>query len=341
VFSLIYYGAIFPNTAYAKLGTGIDTTLLMAQGFQYALYFIQADSLLALVIGYAIFDSLASRDALTKMLGLGIILYIVYIIIIGGDFMLGRFFSVPGFLALCLLARSPALQSLNEKNNAWIFFAAIIYCWLSLMDRTVHHDYWATNRHGIADERVAYYDQNGLLPILEELLSTGHEPHHVDRDEGKVWKAQSQASLKNIVILTNNPGMQGYYAGPAVHLVDVLALTDAFLARLPTPSNPPPRVGHYGRLVPYGYCETILNTNPTTDIESLRPLLNDVTLVTRAPLFQPKRWDAIWRLFFEKKYYNFENFKDGIIEDGFYEYYDALPVIIGSNDGARRVKFTQ
>ena len=35
VFSLIYYGRLFPNTAYAKLNTGINSILLMQHGFAY------------------------------------------------------------------------------------------------------------------------------------------------------------------------------------------------------------------------------------------------------------------------------------------------------------------
>ena len=81
--------------------------------------------------------------------------------------------------------------------------------------------------------------------------------------------------------------------GPEVHNVDKYSLTDAFLARLPALPNS--RTGHYERMLPPGYAETALNAAPTREIAALRPLLNDVTLVTRAPLFAEGRWGAIWR----------------------------------------------
>ena len=84
--------------------------------------------------------------------------------------------------------------------------------------------------------------------------------------------------------------MEGYYAGPDVHNVDRLAFTDAFLARLP--ALPHMRVGHYERVVPPGYAETALNAVPSTDIAVFRPLLSDVVLATRAPLFAGGRAGA-------------------------------------------------
>ena len=88
--------------------------------------------------------------------------------------------------------------------------------------------------------------------------------------------------------------MPGYYAGSDVHIVEPCALTDAFIARLP--ALPGGRVGHYERPLPPGYAETALNAVPTTSIRALHPLLNDVTLATRATLWADGRWGAIWRL---------------------------------------------
>jgi len=130
--------------------------------------------------------------------------------------------------------------------------------------------------------------------VLKTWLATGMEPVHPWGRDGLEFKAASQASGKFYVTAFVNAGMPGYYGGPTVHIVDNLALTDAFLARLP--AIPGARVGHYERSLPYGYLETASNATPVTMIRSLRPLLDDVTLVTRAPIFAEGRWDAIWRL---------------------------------------------
>jgi len=59
-------------------------------------------------------------------------------------------------------------------------------------------------------------------------------------------------------------------------------------------------------MVPQGYAETVLHTIPTTEIEDLSPLLNGVTLATRAPLFAQGKCDAIWRLFSWHYYWVYE-----------------------------------
>jgi arabinofuranosyltransferase len=60
-------------------------------------------------------------------------------------------------------------------------------------------------------------------------------------------------------VVEPNIGFRGFYAGPHVHIIDPLALTDPLLARLPALRDPRWRVGHYLRAVPDGYVQT-LNT---------------------------------------------------------------------------------
>lgn len=298
VFSIIYYGAPFPNTAYAKLGTGFSTGTLILRGLEYTKDFVLTDPLLALIIGKAVFDALRSqnwrsRNRPTILLGIGIVLYVAYTIVIGGDFMSGRFFASPGFLAVCLLARAPVPQWLTKQTKVFALIAVGILVVLLVM-RAMEQPNFTVPGNGIADERRFYYSNNGLFPVLKKWAIKGYEPIHPWGQRGVRLKAEAERIGMPIVAIEGNAGMPGYYAGPAVHNVDSLALTDAFLARLP--AIPGARVGHYQRMLPLGYAETVLNAVPTTEVEALRPLLNDVTLVTRAPLFAEGRWGAIWRL---------------------------------------------
>ena len=61
-FSLIYYGAPLPNTAYAKLGTGYSAGMMILQELEYAKDFVLTDPLLALVVSNAIFVAARSRN---------------------------------------------------------------------------------------------------------------------------------------------------------------------------------------------------------------------------------------------------------------------------------------
>src|SRR5204863_5777359 len=53
LFALAYYGFPFPNTAYAKLGTGIPSAELMAQGLRYLSESFRADPVTLLTIAAA------------------------------------------------------------------------------------------------------------------------------------------------------------------------------------------------------------------------------------------------------------------------------------------------
>lgn len=296
IFSLIYYGAPFPNTAYAKLGTGFDSATLLMRGLEYTQDFALTDPLLAVIIGKAVFDAARSRNWTTTLLGSGIVLYLAYIVIIGGDFMSGRFFAAPGFLALCLLARTPAPQWLFKRWKVTGLIALAMVGTL-LVARVMEQPSFTIPSNGIADERRFYYSYNGLVPVLKTWASTGYEPVHPWGQRGLMLKSEAQRIGRPIVVVEGNAGMPVFYAGPAVHNVDVLALTDAFLARLP--AIPGARVGHYQRMLPPGYLETALNDVPSTRIAALQPLLHDVTLATRASLLAEGRGDAIWRLLAE------------------------------------------
>ncbi len=293
-FTLIYYGMPFPNTAYAKLGTGFSQAMLFTRGMDYLKDFVTADFVLALVLGKVIFDSVRLRCWATNSLGVGIVLYLAYIVAVGGDFMSGRFFSAPGFLALCLLATTPVPGWLSVYGKR-VVFAGIGLIGILLAVRMTEQPDSAIPGNGIANERRYYYPDTGMLPVLAKWARTGSEPVPpwgiVGVERGDLSRRKGTPIVTMGVI---EAGMPGYYAGPAVHNIDVMALTDAFLARLP--AIPGARVGHYQRRLPPGYAETALNSVPVTNATILQPLLNDVTIATRAPLYTDGRVGAIWRL---------------------------------------------
>ena len=90
VFSLVYYGFLFPNTAYAKLYTGLGRGELIGQGLRYLLDACDQDPITLVVLGVALLTPLALRSWRAAALAGGIGLTLLYVVWIGGDFMSGR-----------------------------------------------------------------------------------------------------------------------------------------------------------------------------------------------------------------------------------------------------------
>src|ERR1035438_3291002 len=178
------------------------------------------------------------------------------------------------------------------KRSKVVGFVAVVVLGILLLVRVTEPQIGVVPDDRIVNERTIYYKNNGLLPVLSAWVATGAEPVHPWGLEGRLFNNMTRSHRRAAV--STSIGMFAYYAGPMLHNIDRLALSDAFLARLP--AIPGTGVGHYERWVPTGYVETAINDVPTTEIEALKPLLNDITLATRAPLFADGRGDAIWRL---------------------------------------------
>ncbi len=87
-FSLLYYGFPFPNTAYAKLAVGIDRADLVRQGLLYLLHSVRVEPLTVGVIASALALGFGARGAWAALCA-GIVLFLAYLVWIGGDFMGG------------------------------------------------------------------------------------------------------------------------------------------------------------------------------------------------------------------------------------------------------------
>ncbi|MBU1628318.1 hypothetical protein KKB18_13195, partial [bacterium] len=106
LFSLFYYGFLFPNTAYAKLSTGIESSKLVKHGFLYLLDSTNNDPITVLAIISAILITCIKKENKNIPIILGIILYLIYVVKIGGDFMSGRYMNALLFSAVALISYS-------------------------------------------------------------------------------------------------------------------------------------------------------------------------------------------------------------------------------------------
>ncbi len=294
VFSIVYYGFPFPNTAYAKLNTGVADGELAVQGLFYLLNSLHHDPLTLSAILGGVVLGLRARRAREVAVALGVLFYLVYTVKIGGDFMSGRFLTAPLFASVAL-----AGWLLPERLNARVGEVAVlggIILALGLISPLptyrvdVPPEYSKSDEKRINDERAWYWADVSLLG-----RSRYHPvPTSQGRESGLAARAAGERDYT--VIPVNNVGLFGFYCGPNVYAIDQYALADPLLARLPAEREANFYVGHFHRVIPEGYLSTLYSGNNLIEDARLAQFYDSLRLIVRGPLFDARRWSAIWRM---------------------------------------------
>lgn len=293
-FSVFYYGFPLPNTAYAKLNTGIPALELAQQGVYYLFNSLSIDPVTLVGVALGLTLPLGFGPARALPFSAGILLYLAYVVRIGGDFMAGRFMAAPLLAAAIVLARVPMPLTATSFSLTFLTLGAVALS--SPVPNLSTTAFFFTDRwerrtlldeRGITDERAIYYRYTGLLTARRGEPM----PNHHRAVEGRRLRAEGRTLFHHGQI-----GILGFYAGPGVHIYEANALSDAFLARLP--ARPGWRIGHFVRTFPSGYEGSLRRgVNRISDPE-LRVLFRELRLVTRGPLLDPDRLAAIWDLNF-------------------------------------------
>lgn len=270
LFAIYYYGFPFPNTAYAKLATGIGLSERISQGVNYFIDSYERDPItLSLIVIGSILGLWQSR--LTRYLTVGVLFYLCYIISVGGDFMSGRFFTSPLLVAVAIIALSDVYKIIYYVILSYgllIGIARVDYTLLSSSDYNVTF----LNEYGIADERGFYFQQTGLLNSNQGLLSLNIPP----------WKFSEED--KDISIKCGRLGFSGLLIGPNRFFIDNCALVDPLLARLPAKYNKHWRIGHFYRQLPNGYLETIMTQSNSITDPDVKKFYDAIASITKGEL---------------------------------------------------------
>lgn len=297
VFSLFYYGFIFPNTKFAKLNTGISEVAMVWQGIKYTYNFFYYDTLsftlVMLVIGnalwvlYGVFQRkmFSASDMKYCWLGAGVALNLLYVIAVGGDYMCGRFFYGAFVVALVVMATRFARVA---PQALWLILAAqlnlktlndIVITPLTPKVNVYSKDF------GINDHHDRYYYMNGLFSDPNQWIRTrvtypyrfpAYEHHH----------------LRKVIV----GGFMGYnvFWGPReMMVIDFFGLTDPLIARLPVMDVTGWRIGHFRRDIPKGYLEVRQSDDTSKMDPDLAEYYAKLRLVTAGPLWDADRLAAI------------------------------------------------
>lgn len=276
LWSLYYYGSPFPNTYYAKLGAGIPLTELVPQGINYIADAWSRDRISIVAILIALPLGLW-RSSLERYLAAAILLHLLYVVSIGGDFMAGRFLSIPILFAACIFARQSS-RILTMGICVPLLFLAVRNWPLTLGsgDDVENYD---ISEAGIADERAYYYQRYGLMakkgvPFLPPRWQLGE---------------------RKVSVLCGQLGFASIRSGPSTHWIDDCALADPFLSRLPAVPNPQWRIGHFYRALPEGYVESVKSGENQIQDAQKRALYESVRIRTRGDLHSWERLREILR----------------------------------------------
>jgi len=290
IFSIIYYGFPFPNTAYAKLYTGLPRNDLLEQGYLYFINSLHWDPITLLVIASSLGLTFYQGGKKDKTIALGVIFYLFYVLYIGADYMSGRFFSAGLLVAVVLFNRqfSRTLPSAGVVILAFVVILGFISPTPTLT--SIDDASFSTGRtdiNDISDERSFYYQPSSLIYDKRNTI----EPFH-----DWVFRGLQLRDNGSKVQALLNVGYIGYFAGPRIYIIDRLALADPLLARL----RPIPQevlvAGHFERAIPDGYFESVKNDQNRITDPNLAKYYDKLRLATRAPLFGWERFVAIWEL---------------------------------------------
>ncbi len=303
VFSVIYYGFPFPNTAYAKLGNSIPRSDVFEMGYLYFINSLHWDPITLTIISIAAGWGILRGSFRQKVVVIGLLLYLSYILWIGGDFMTGRFFSVVlmGAVALLLwmLPGSEEQENLKFALPALIIFLAFMAGKPAFIVSRETVDSFNT----IVDERQYYIVEAGLMYDKRDTMA----PYHNWAVHGLSVKAKNKSTE-----IFGSVGMMPYFAGPGVYFIDPLALTDPLLARLPLSPGENYRPGHFYRAIPEGYRESVVGENQVAH-PTLALYYDKLRLVTRGPIWSWERFVTIFELNTGKYDYLLEQYARDVI----------------------------
>ncbi len=308
--ALFYYGFPFPNTAYAKvLNTGISKTEYVQHGFLYFENLVVWHPVTFFIIMVGMAVPFIIKEKRLIPITLGIVLYLIFILQSGGDFMSGRLFTAPLLVAVILL--SQCNFTVFRRIPLVALFAIVIVVGVIAPNSSLFSDenYFSFQniKLKVSDERGFYYPDTGLLNNLHIVEA----PYHRWGEGGLKVKETNTTPHVTYAI-----GMFGFHAGPKIHIIDPFALGDPLLSKLPLTFDYWTfdfistttighlgdnikggwRSGHIARTLPPGYFETLQSGENVIEDKCLAKYYDKLSILTRGDLFDANRIQEIWKM---------------------------------------------
>lgn len=218
-------------------------------------------------------------------LGVGVAAYLVYIVQHGSDQMAPRFFSTLTVNAAFVIAwsvttsRLPAV--LSTRGWAAVGFGMLLLGNLTspLVPLKSLSPEWGADakrnsRVGVDDHRAV--ERRGRLTLHDQ------SAHLFARSPAPEWEVRMGMAI----------GLDSFQRGPQSHTLDIYALADPLLSRLPA-ANGPWRPGYVERIIPAGYVESLYLDENRIEDPSLHRYYDVVRLIRRGSLWSWDRFVAL------------------------------------------------
>lgn len=314
LFATFYYGFPFPNTAYVKLGTDIPLTDYLIRGIRYYINACICDPIVLLVPLFGFIAAVIVRKAQYIVCMAGPLIYGIYLLYIGGDFMMGRHFTVMFFVSVfCYMDiknREFSERGRGARFHRGFVIAAAAVLIYSCTSNVIKDQFLFGRTFGspISDERAGYFATSSLFNNVYSLIKTG------DLCIRATWNENGVNELRNMDckggILESVPGITKYYNND-LYLNDLYALGDPYLAHLPAVKENGWRIGHMWRQTPLGYMNMVRYgwDSGAIENEDARQYYDLIDEITRADLFDPDRIRKVIDINLGKYDYLIENYK--------------------------------
>ena len=141
--------------------------------------------------------------------------------------------------------------------------------------------------NGIGDERMFWFQNASLTRWRPDR----EMPAHTYAKTGREYRETDTHFTK----VHGSVGFRGYFAGPKVHIIDYYALAEPLLARLPARYKKDWRIGHFIRVVPPGYEQTVATGKNLITDKDLAEFYDVLSVIIKGPIWTRERWAAIWK----------------------------------------------
>lgn len=314
LFAVFYFGFPFPNPAYVKLGSGIAVSEYLKRGIIYGIVTGLNDLTVIAVPATVVILTLISKRLKYILLSAGIVLYLIYIIRIGGDFMMGRHFTNLLYVSLGTGMMLNNEVSGEVRKTPVMRKALYLVCFVSVVfsltfGHAVGSQFLGGHMYGshITDEREYYFGTTGFFNNALNLVRKG------ELLISKTWNNEAADDIRanglNGGIVDNAAGIFVYY-NPDLYLNDTFALGDPFLSKLPAEYVPNWRVGHLRREIPHGYKASIWFNENRVEDPDLHEYYDKIRLITRGELFAEGRIKTIIDMNLGKYSYLIKNYEE-------------------------------